>query len=204
MLGNVGQWVQSVIAGLGYVGLALLLFLENLFPPIPSEVVLPIAGFFVGRGDLDFFGALLASTVGATAGALFLYGLGRWGGRVLVLRYGEWLRVSADDLDRTEGWFARYGDLVVLGARVVPFARSVVSIPAGTSRMPPVRFTVLTAAGSTVWNAALIGAGYLLGANWDRVSRWVGTYSYVVLAVLVAATILYALFRLLRKRESGG
>ena len=200
MLGNVGQWVQSVIAGLGYVGLALLLFLESLFPPIPSEVVLPIAGFFVGRGDLDFFGALLAST----AGALFLYGLGRWGGRVLVLRYGEWLRVSADDLDRTEGWFARYGDLVVLGARVVPFARSVVSIPAGTSRMPPVRFTVLTAAGSTVWNAALIGAGYLLGANWDRVSRWVGTYSYIVLAVLVAAAILYALFRLLRKRESGG
>jgi hypothetical protein len=113
-----------------------------------------------------------------------LYSQGRWGGRALVLRHGGKLRVSAGDLDRAEGWFARYGDAVVLGARVVPFARSVVSIPAGTSRMPPVRFAVLTALGSAAWNAVLIGAGYALGANWDRVSGWLGAYSDVVLVVV--------------------
>jgi len=131
VLENIGKWIQDVMGSLGYVGLALLLVLENLFPPIPSEVVLPLAGFFVGRGDFAFWGALLAATTGATAGALVLYGLGRRGGRALVLRYGRWLRVGEEDLDRAEGWFAKYGDLVVLGARVVPFARSVVSIPVG-------------------------------------------------------------------------
>jgi membrane protein DedA with SNARE-associated domain len=188
---------------LGYVGLALLLVLENLFPPIPSEVVLPLAGFFVGRGDFAFWGALFAARTGSTTGALVLYGLGRWGGRALVLRYGRWLRVSEQDLDRAEGWFARHGDLVVLGARVVPFARSVVSIPAGTSRMSLRRFTVLTTIGAAVWNAIRIGAGYALGANRDRVSGWVGAYSDVVLVVVVAAAILYPLIRHLLSRKRG-
>jgi len=208
MFENLGQWAQDVIGALGYTGLALLLVLENLFPPIPSEVVLPLAGFFVERGDLTFWGALLASTIGATAGALLLYAAGWWGGRPLVLRYGGWLRVGEEDLERAEEWFARYGDLVVLGARVVPFARSVVSIPAGTSKMPPVRFTLLTAAGSATWNATLIGAGYLLGANWSRVSGWVGSYSKVILvavvAVAVAGAVLYPLLRRLRNRRKGG
>ena len=201
MLEDIGQWVGDVMGSLGYVGLALLLVIENLFPPIPSEVVLPLAGFFVGRGDFTFWGALLAATIGATAGALVLYGLGRWGGRALVLRYGRWLRVSEEDLDRADGWFARHGDLLVLGARVVPGARSVVSIPAGTSRMPLRRFTVLTIVGSAVWNAVLIGAGVILGANWNRVSGWVGSYSDVVLVAVVAAAFLYLLIRRLRRRK---
>ena len=201
MLENIGQWIQDVMGSFGYVGLALLLVLENLFPPIPSEVVLPLAGFFVGSGNVTFWGALLASTVGATVGAIVLYGLGRWGGRALVVRYGRWLRVSEEDLNRAEGWFAKHGVLVVLGARVVPGVRSVVSIPAGISRMLPVRFTVLTAFGSGVWNAVLIGAGYLLGANWDRVSGWVGAYSDVVLVAVIAGAILYPLIRHLRRRK---
>jgi membrane protein DedA with SNARE-associated domain len=137
----VEDWIFQVISTLGYLGLALLLIAENLFPPIPSEVVLPLAGFVVGRGDLGFLQALLASTTGSVVGALILYALGRYGGRGLVLRYGSWLRVSATELERTEGWFRRYGGWVVLGARVVPFARSIVSIPAGTMRMPLIRFT---------------------------------------------------------------
>ena len=201
MLENIGQWIQDVMGSFGYVGLALLLVLENLFPPIPSEIVLPLAGFFVGSGNFTFWGALLASTVGATVGAIVLYGLGRWGGRALVVRYGRWLRVSEEDLNRAEGWFAKHGVLVVLGTRVVPGVRSVVSIPAGISRMPPVRFTVLTAFGSGVWNAVLIGAGYLLGANWDRVSGWVGAYSDVVLVAVIDGAILYPLIRHLHRRK---
>jgi membrane protein DedA with SNARE-associated domain len=201
VLEDVGQWVYGMIEAHVAEGLAPLLVIENLFPPIPSEVVLPLAGFFVGTGDLAFWGALLAATNGSTAGALILYGIGRWGGRRLVLRYGRWLRVREEDLDRADGWFARHGDLVVLVARVVPFARSVVSIPAGIARMPPVRFMVLTAAGSGVWNAVLIGAGYALGANWNHVSSWVGAYSDVVLVAVVAAAIVYLRIRHLHRRR---
>lgn len=185
------DWIRNVMDVLGYLGLFLLLVLENLFPPIPSEVVLPLAGFLVGTGDFGFVGAVLSSTAGAVVGALILYALGRYGGRPLVLRYGKFLRVDAAALDRAEGWFRRYGDAVVLGARIVPLARSIVSIPAGTSRMPIVRFTVLTTIGSAIWNTALVGMGYSLGANWGAVSEWVGRYSDVVLVVLTVATGAY-------------
>lgn len=195
------DWIFQVIGALGYLGLALLLVAENLFPPIPSEVVLPLAGFLVGRGDLGFWGALLASTTGSVTGALILYALGRYGGRGLVLRYGSWLRVGAQDLERAEGWFRRYGDWVVLGARVVPFARSVVSIPAGTMKMPLLRFTLLTTVGSGIWNALLIGAGVALGANWERISGWIGSYSDVVLILLAGAA---AAFLVLRHRRRKG
>lgn len=188
------DWIFQVITTLGYLGLALLLVAENLFPPIPSEVVLPLAGFVVGRGDLGFWQALLASTTGSVVGALILYALGRYGGRGLVLRYGSWLRVSAKELERAEGWFRRYGDWVVLFARVVPLARSIVSISAGTMQMPLLRFTVLAAVGSGVWNVLLIGAGVALGANWARISGWIGSYSDVVLILLAgAATVLLVL-----------
>jgi len=185
---------------LGYLGLALLLVAENLFPPIPSEVVLPLAGFVVGRGDLGFLQALLASTTGSVVGALILYALGRYGGRGLVLRYGSWLRVSATELERAEGWFRRYGGWVVLGARVVPFARSIVSIPAGTMQMPLIRFTVLTALGSGVWNVLLIGAGVSLGANWTRISSWIGSYSDVVLILLAGAAAVFLVLRHRRRK----
>lgn len=189
------DWIFQVITTLGYLGLALLLVAENLFPPIPSEVVLPLAGFVVGRGDLGFWQALLASTTGSVVGALILYALGRYGGRGLVLRYGSWLRVSAKELERAEGWFRRYGDWVVLFARVVPLARSIVSIPAGTMQMPLLRFTVLTAVGSGVWNVLLIGAGVALGANWARISGWIGSYSDVALILLAGAAAVLLILR---------
>lgn len=198
-MGDIGAWVLDVIAALGYVGLALLLVAENLFPPIPSEVVLPLAGFLVGRGDLGFWQALLAATFGSVAGALILYALGRYGGRRLVLGYGRFLRVDEDSLDRADGWFRRYGDWIVLFARVVPFARSVVSIPAGTMKMPALRFTAMTALGSLAWNALLIGSGVILGANWQRVEAWIGSYSNVVLVVAAVAVAVLLVLRQLRK-----
>lgn len=195
MPGDIGQWVLDVIEALGYLGLALLLIAENLFPPIPSEVVLPLAGFLVGRGDLSLWGALMAATFGSVAGALILYGMGRWGGRPLVLRYGKWLRVDEKGLRTAEGWFRRYGDWVVLFARVVPVARSIVSIPAGTMEMPIIRFTILTTLGSAVWNAILIGAGVVLGANWHAVEGWIGSYSNAVLVAVAGAVALFLVLR---------
>jgi membrane protein DedA with SNARE-associated domain len=199
VFGDVGQWVLDVIGALGYLGLALLLIAENLFPPIPSEVVLPLAGFLVGRGELNLWGALTAATFGSVAGAVVLYGLGRWGGRRLVLRYGKWLRVDEEGLRRAEGWFGRYGDWIVLVARVVPVARSIVSVPAGTAKMPLPRFVVLTTVGSAAWNGFLIGAGVALGANWRVVQNWVGSYSEGVLVFGTAAVALFLLLRHFRR-----
>lgn len=203
MFGDLSGWVMDVILALGYVGLALLLIAENLFPPIPSEVILPLAGFLVGQGEMSFWGALVAATTGSLTGALVLYAMGRYGGRPLVLRYGAFLRVTHEDLDRAEGWFRRWGDWVVLGARVVPIARSVVSIPAGFMNMPLLRFVLLTTIGSALWNTLLIGAGYALGANWELVSDWVGRYSEAVLVIGAVSVAVFLLLWGLRRRKAG-
>lgn len=196
-------WALEIMRAFGYLGLALVLVVENLFPPIPSEAVLPLAGFLVGLGRMSFWGAVAAATGGAYVGALILYALGRWGGRPLVLRYGRLLRVEEGGLERAEGWFGRYGDWVVLFARVVPLARSVVSVPAGTMRMPLLRFSVLTLAGSAAWNVALIWAGRLLGENWEAVGRWAGTYSDVVVVLLGATVFVCGGYLILRASRRG-
>lgn len=196
---DIGQWISDTITSLGSFGIAVLMLLENLFPPIPSEAVLPLAGFLVGRGEIGFVPALVASTLGSLAGALLLYALGKRGGRPLVERHGGKLGVSEADLDRAEGWFDRYGSAVVLLARMVPIARSIVSIPAGVVEMPLGRFTLLSAVGSGLWNALLIGAGWFLGANWSLVSDFVGQVSNVLLIALVVAVVPFAIWWRRRK-----
>jgi membrane protein DedA with SNARE-associated domain len=186
---SLATWVSDVIQSFGYAGLAFLMLAENLFPPIPSEVILPLTGFLVEQGGLSFLPALIFATVGSLAGALVLYALGRWGGRGLILRYGRVLRLKEADLDRADRWFDRYGGAVVLVGRMVPGVRSLVSIPAGLSEMPLGRFVLLTALGSGVWNTLLIGVGWLLGENWARVAGVVGSVSNVVL-ILLAGTAL--------------
>lgn len=178
--------MEDVIRDLGYVGLFALLLAENLFPPIPSEAILPLAGFLAGQGELNVVLAIAVSTAGSLAGALILYALGHRGGRALILRHGRLLRLEAEHLERSEAWFRRRGDWVVLLARCVPLLRSAVSVPAGTLRMPILRFTVLTTIGSAIWNTALIGAGWLLGNEWDAISGAVGAASRVILVVVVA------------------
>jgi len=184
---------QAVTAG-GSVGLLLVMLVENLFPPIPSELVLPLAGFQVFRGKVGFVQALLAATAGSLLGAIVLYELGRYGGRPLVLRFRRVLRVTEQELDRADGWFDRHGRKVVFFARMVPLARSVVSIPAGWSEMPRGEFWLLTALGSLLWNAALIGGGILLGENYRRIADAVGTYSTIILVVLVVAVVALAVW----------
>lgn len=186
---SLAAWVADVIQASGYPAVALLMFAENLFPPIPSEVILPLAGFLVNQGELLFVPALAVATVGSLAGALVLYALGRWGGRTLVLRYGRLLRVRETDLDRADAWFDRYGEAVVLLGRMVPGVRSLVSIPAGLAEMPVKRFVVLTVLGSGAWNTLLIGAGWQLGEKWSRLSGVVGSVSNAVLAILAVAVV---------------
>ncbi|MBA2346693.1 MAG: DedA family protein, partial [Solirubrobacterales bacterium] len=151
---------RNVVDTAGYPGLAGLILVENVLPPIPSEIILPLAGVAVGRGQFTFTLAVLAATLGSVLGALIIYGLARVGGRPLLLRYGRLLRLSERDLDRADGWFDRHGAGIVVGGRLIPGVRSLVSVPAGLSEMPVLRFVALTALGSAVWNSALIGAGW--------------------------------------------
>jgi membrane protein DedA with SNARE-associated domain len=186
----------------GYPALALLVLVENVFPPIPSEVLLPLAGFYVNQGTLAFVPAMLFATAGSVGGALILYVLGRYGGRPLILRYGRVLRVTEERLQRAEGWFERYGSAVVLFGRMVPGARSVVSIPAGLAEMGLTRFVLLTAAGSAGWNAILIGAGVLLGGYWKAASDIAGSASTVVLSVAGAGAVVGVVVWLWRRRRA--
>ncbi len=204
MFSTLADWALGILRTGGPLGLAAVMLVENLFPPIPSEGVLPFAGYLVGRGDLDFATALLAATAGSTVGALALYAVGRWGGRPMVLRWHPLLRLTERDLDRADEWFDRKGGRIVLFGRMVPFLRSAVSIPAGASEMPLRRFTLLTAAGSAVWNALLIGVGVAVGERHEEVSRLLGTYSAVVLGALLVIVTGAAAWWLRRRRSRPG
>lgn len=182
MDGRIGDLVEQG----GYVAIGAVMVLECIFPPIPSEAGLLLAGVGVEEGRLSFQGALLAATIGSLVGAVMLYLLGWYGGRPLVLRYGRLLRVTHRDLDRAERWFDRYGPVVVLTTRVIPLVRSIVSIPAGLTRMQFALFCLLTAVGSLVWNAVVIGLGWSVGENWEQVGAVIGLAGTVV-GVLVAA-----------------
>jgi membrane protein DedA with SNARE-associated domain len=196
-----GDWVRNTVSSGGYPALAGLILAENLFPPIPSELILPLAGYYVGQGEMAFILAVLAATIGSLAGALMLYALARFGGRRLILRLGKVLRIKERDLDRGDEWFDRHGGWVVLFGRLVPGARSLVSIPAGLSEMPVMKFTALTAAGSTAWNAALIGAGWALGEHYEKVGGIVGPIGTAVVGVSVVA-VLALVARAYRKRTA--
>ena len=189
----------SIVDRLGAVGVGLLILLENIVPPVPSEVILPLAGFRARTAALDVLAVWLAATAGSVFGALLLYGLGAWLGyeRLHRLAGHRWfVFVSQKDLERGEAIFERHGGKVVLLARCVPFLRSVVSIPAGISRMPLLRFVVLTAIGSGVWNAAFITLGWVLGENSAQVQVWLGPASYVVLALLAVGLLVLIVRRL--------
>ncbi|GIG40826.1 DedA family protein [Cellulomonas phragmiteti] len=189
-LGGLAGWVVSVIDALGPLGVGLLVALENLFPPLPSEVVLPVAGYVAAQGGMSVAGAVVAATLGAVVGAWALYGLGAAVGRTRIRHWLERIPLmEADDLDQAERWFARHGGAAVLAGRCVPVVRSLISVPAGVERMPLARFTLFTLVGSAVWNGGLVGAGYLLGAQWQDVGRygdWLNAAVYAVIAVLLA------------------
>ncbi|QYN40008.1 DedA family protein [Pseudonocardia sp. DSM 110487] len=182
----------SIVDRLGAAGVGLLILLENIVPPIPSEVILPLAGFRARTGGVNVVFVWPAATAGSVLGALLLYGLGSWLGydRLHRLAGHRWfVFVSQKDMERGERVFERHGGKVVLLGRCVPFLRSVVSIPAGISGMPLVRFVALTAVGSGVWNAAFLVLGWVLGENWDQVEGVLGPVSYLVLALLAVGLV---------------
>jgi membrane protein DedA with SNARE-associated domain len=190
VLDSITVAAESVVHSAGYAGLSLVMLAETVLP-IPSEVVLPVVGLQISSGQLLFWAAALAATAGSVLGAGALYALGRLGGRPMALRLPRFLGITEERLARTESWFSSRGDVIVLLGRLVPGVRSVVSIPAGTLRMPVARFLVLTAVGSLAWNAALIGLGMVLADRWETVLAAVSAASpYVVAATAVGGLLL--------------
>ncbi|MEZ4564981.1 MAG: DedA family protein [Thermomicrobiales bacterium] len=199
-------WVTNVIETLGYPGLTILVALENLFPPIPSEVILPLAGFLTGQGRFSFALVVISSTLGSLIGALILYavgvGLGRGGIRRLFEKYGYLALLTPEDLTRADEWFDRWGPVAVFTGRLAPVVRSLVSIPAGYRRMPLGQFIPLTIFGSLLWNGALVSLGWAFGENWHAIEEYVGWLQYAVIAVAALLVARFAWSRLRRRQAA--
>ena len=197
-----GLSLSQVMRDLGYAGLALLMLGETVFPPIPSEAVLPLAGYLVEQGDFSYALVLLTSTAGSVLGAWVLYEAARRGGRPFATRFLRFARLKPEKLDDAESWFARRGPFIVLFGRCVPGMRSLVSLPAGLLRMPRVQYLALTLVGSAVWNTVLVTVGYLLGSQWERVGDVVGPVSKPLVAIAVLGVGGWLVWHGLRARRA--
>ncbi|SES01839.1 DedA family protein [Corynebacterium cystitidis] len=200
------DWIVNLMEILGAPGVGIAILLENVFPPIPSEVVLPLAGFTVAQGSLNMLATFIWATAGSVVGAYLLYGLGAWLGADRLRRIADkmWL-VDANDVDSALHWFDKYGAASVFFGRLIPGVRSLISIPAGIDRMNLVKFGLWTLAGSGIWNALLIYLGYLLGDQYTKVADVVDQYSniiYIVIAVALIALITYLIRRNNKRKKS--
>ena len=199
------DWVTDLIDAIGVLGVAALVALENIFPPIPSELVLLLTGFNVSEGRFGYVEGVLAATVGSVVGAWFLYGVGRLLDEDRLERFlatiGKVVGLRRDDVHKGFEWFERHGTAVVLFGRLVPVVRSVVSIPAGAERMPLVRFSLLTAGGSLVWNSVWVGIGWGLGDQWEKAGKWGDVIQYGAVG-LIAVGLVVLVVRARRRRKS--
>ncbi|MFF3864910.1 DedA family protein [Micromonospora sp. NPDC001898] len=194
-------WVASVIDSLGAVGVAALVALESIIPPIPSEIVLAMAGYLAAEGRFNLVLIVVAATVGSVVGALVLYWLGAAVGEDRLKRWLDHIPlVDRDDLEKADRWFERHGRWAVLIGRVVPVVRSLVSIPAGANRMPLVEFVLLTTLGSGVWNALIVGAGFALGSRWEEVDQYSSWFNYAIFAVFGVMILSWAVKKVRRRR----
>lgn len=192
------DWITDLISGHGYVALFALMFLENIFPPIPSELIMPFAGYAAARGDIDPFGAVIAGSAGSLLGALAWYAVGYRLGAERFKRvakpHGRWLTISESDVERAQRWFNRYGGVAVGIGRLIPAVRSVISVPAGIAQMELRRFLLWSSIGTVAWTSLLAGLGYLLGTRFTAVDRWLQPVSWAIIAFAVGG-YLYRLYR---------
>lgn len=203
---SMSAWILAIIEKLGLVGVALMMFLENVFPPIPSELIMPMAGFASAMGSMSLVAVIMAGTIGSVLGALPLYYLGTTldEPRLMALtqKYGKYLLIKPDDIKNAQKWFDKYGKAVVFFGRMIPAIRSLISIPAGMNRMPMLPFLVLTAVGSAVWTSLLAYAGYVLGANYDKVAEFIAPISTAVGVAVAVGVVLFVIIRLSRRPAS--
>ncbi|MCQ4625293.1 DedA family protein [Corynebacterium sp. CCUG 69979] len=199
------DWIVNLMDALGAPGVGIAILLENLFPPIPSEVVLPLGGFTVAQGSLNFVSVFIWATIGSVVGAYMLYGLGAWLGADRLRAIADWMwLVKASDVDKALEWFDRYGKPSIFFGRLIPGVRSLISIPAGLDRMNLLTFGLWTTLGSGIWNFILIYLGFKLGENWDVVERYVDQYSkvvYVLLILIILGFLVFFIRRAIREHN---
>lgn len=201
------EWIVNTMNSLGYLGIGLLMFLENLFPPIPSELIMPLAGYTASLpdGKLQLVPSIAAGVIGTVLGALPWYFAGSILGAErlerLADRYGKWITVSSKDIISSKNWFDKYGNKAVLLGRLVPVIRTLISIPAGISRMPLVPFLIYSTIGTILWTTFLTGAGYLLGKNYTLVDEYLSPVSKIVLVVIIIVVVTFFAIRLLNQKK---
>nr|WP_216367838.1 DedA family protein [Geobacillus sp. DSP4a] len=202
---RVQAWITDFMEQFGYIGIFLMIALENIFPPIPSEVILPFGGFMTTYTSLTVPGVIVAATAGSIVGAIVLYGIGRLLSverlERIVDRWGGWLRVKPEDISKANRTFQRYGVWAVFLGRMIPLVRSLISIPAGMSKMNIWLFVWLSVLGTLIWNTLLISIGAALGQSWEKVSEVIGMYAEVVY-VIIAIIILVAAVRFWKRRRA--
>lgn len=198
-------WIAGVVEQTGYLGVALLMLAENIFPPIPSEMIMPLAGFTAARGDLNIFLMVIAGSIGSLLGALAWYYVGRWMGSDRLKRWagrhGRWMTLHPDDVDKAIDWFQRHGGGTVLVGRLIPTVRTLISVPAGIARMPLLPFLVYSGLGTVLWTTFLAGAGYLLQSQYQSIANWVNPVANAVFGLIVMA-YLYRVVTFGRRGES--
>jgi membrane protein DedA with SNARE-associated domain len=201
-LSGIAQWAVDIMEAVGAPGAGLAIALENLFPPLPSEVILPLAGFTASRGTFGLVEALVWTTLGSIVGALLLYGVGALLGRDRMRALAAKIPlVDVADVDRTEAWFGRHGSKAVFFGRMIPVFRSLISIPAGIERMPVWKFLLLTTAGSLIWNTIFVLSGFYLGENWHVVENYADVFQKIVISVVAVAIVVWVLARIVKRRN---
>jgi membrane protein DedA with SNARE-associated domain len=197
------EWIPNVMNQLGYWGIGLLMFLENLFPPIPSELIMPLAGFTVAKGQMDFILVIIAGVVGTILGAFPWYYIGKFISEErlehLADEYGKWISVSSKDIKKANNWFNKHGGKAVFFCRLVPGVRTLISLPAGINNMALIPFTLYSTLGTTIWVTFLTFLGYKLGDNYELVDEYLGPVSKIVLAIIVIFLILWVLRKQMRR-----
>lgn len=202
-LSGFSAWAVTLMETLGPIGVGFLVFLDNIFPPIPSELVLPLAGFTASQGSMSIVLAIILATVGSVVGAVVLWALGKWIGLERISRIAVKMPlVDVDDVHKTVGWFDKHGDKAVFFGRMVPIFRSLISIPAGMRNMSIIKFLVLTTAGSTIWNTILIVAGFYLGENWSIVETYAGYFQTLVIIALVVFVAVWIVLKVRKRRRA--
>lgn len=206
VLSNLGDWIKNVIETLGYPGIVLVMALENVFPPIPSELVMPLAGFMANEGTFSLLGVIIAGMIGSVLGALILYYFGAWANELVIRRFlrrwGRYAFISESDLDVSLGYFHRHGEAVIFFGRLIPLVRSLISIPAGMDRMPMGKFLFYTVLGTTIWSAILSYAGWVLKENYEAVAGYVERYQSVVIVLILVGVLTFVYLRIVKPRLS--
>lgn len=201
-LSGFSAWTVTIMETLGPLGVGFMVFLDNIFPPIPSELVLPLAGFTSSRGEMNIVLAIICATLGSLIGAILLWALGKWIGLERIARIAVKMPlVDVDDVHKTVAWFDKHGDKAVFFGRMVPIFRSLISIPAGMRNMPILKFTLLTTVGSAIWNTILIVAGFYLGENWSIVETYAGYFQTVVVVAVVAFVAVWIVLKIRKHRR---